>query len=255
MAAMRPNMPPQPQAKMAKGGSTTPSVEEMKQALGKFLEGSHTPMRLYHGTMATEGGKGKEAIRKFKPSKEGALGSGVYLTPNSEFASEYAGFPAKSKLERDLSSNNEVARQSANQLLDRMKRGDIHYSEEGGNMMPLHARITNPLILTGETHRDPMVEALVKLGMTPDKASNMVEKAYEQKGYIGKQVQQRAQAAGHDALMQYRDGKLTEVVHYNPRMLKSAIGNRGTYDTNKDDLSMAKGGTVKDYIKITERKL
>jgi hypothetical protein len=55
--------------------------------------------------------------------------------------------------------------------------------------------------------------------------------------------------------MQYRDGDLTEVVHYNPRMIKSATGNRGTYDTSKDDLSMARGGTVGSHIKLTERKL
>ena len=184
------------------------SVDDMRRALGKFLEGSHTQQRLYHGTAATEGGKGKEAIRNLKASKEGALGSGVYLTPEPDFAGEYAKKP-------------------------------------GGNVLPVHARITNPLVIRSKRGQDPMIMALVQLGMTPDKAANMVEKAYEQKGYIGKQVQQRAQAAGHDALMQYRDGDLTEVVHYNPRMIKSATGNRGTYDTSKDDLSMATGGSVK----------
>lgn len=176
----------------------------------KFLEGSHTQQRLYHGTTATEGGKGKgkEAIRNLKASKEGALGSGVYMTPNPEFASEYA-------------------------------------NTSGGNVLPVHARITNPLVIHSKRGQDPMIMALVQLGMTPDKATSMVEKAYEQKGYIGKQVQQRAQAAGHDALLQYRDGDLSEVVHYNPRMIKSATGNRGTYDTSKDDLSMAKGGSIK----------
>jgi hypothetical protein len=188
-----------------------PTIEQMQSAIankGKFLEGSHTPMRLYHGTTATEG-KGKEALRNLKPSKEGALGSGVYLTPNANFAGEYA-------------------------------------KKSSGNVLPVHARITNPLIINNHQGEDPMIHALVKLGMTPDKASSMVEKAYEDKGYIGKQVQQRAQAAGHDALMQYRDGNLTEVVHYNPRMIKSATGNRGTYDTTKDDLSMAKGGEVNE---------
>ena len=189
-----------------------PSLDQMKLALvnkEKFLEGSHTPMRLYHGTTATEGGKGKEAIRNLKPSKEGALGSGVYLTPKAEFAGEYA-------------------------------------KKSSGNVLPVHARITNPLVINSRQGEDPMIHALVKLGVTPDKAANMVEKAYEERGYIGKQVQQRAQAAGHDALMQYRDGDLSEVVHYNPRMVKSATGNRGTYDTTKDDLTMAGGGRVKD---------
>lgn len=219
MAAMRASPPPgMPPPKMAEGGSTTPSVEEMKRALGKFLEGSHTPMRLYHGTKATEGGKGKEAIRNLKASKEGALGSGVYMTPNPEFASEYA-------------------------------------NTSGGNVLPVHARITNPLVIRSKRGQDPMIMALVQLGMTPEKAASMVEKAYEQKGYIGKQVQQRAQAAGHDALMQYRDGDLSEVVHYNPRMIKSATGNRGTYDTSKDDLSMATGGSTTPSVEEMKQAL
>ena len=195
--------------------------------LAKFLEGSHTPMRLYHGTQATEGGKGKEAIRRFKASKEGALGSGVYMTPKPEFASEYA-------------SPDEL---SGNRL-------------SSGNVLPVHARLTNPLIIGGVNSRhDPMVEALIKLGMDEDKASNMVEKAYEDRGYIGKQVQSRAQARGHDGLMLYhKNGELGEVVHYNPRMIKSAIGNRGTYDTTKDDLSMKRGGSTHD-IHLEERPL
>ncbi len=184
----------------------------------KFLEGSHTQQRLYHGTTATEGGKKQEAIRSLKPSKEGALGSGVYLTPDPAFAGEYA-------------------------------------KQSGGNVLPVHARITNPLVIHSKRGEDPMIHALVKLGMHPDKAANMVEKAYEQEGYIGKQVQTRAQAAGHDALMQYRDGKLEEVVHYNPRMIKSATGNRGTYDTSSPELSKAKGGSVKPTVRgiIKER--
>ncbi len=184
--------------------------------LQKFLEPSKAPMRLYHGTTATEGGKGKEAIRNLKPSKEGALGSGVYLTPNSSRASGYAESPWDSKLDLDRHSP---------------------------NVLPVHAQIRNPLIIEG-TRRDPMIEALMKLGMDEDKASRMVERAYEQKGYIGKEVESRARAAGYDGLMQYRNGDLSEVVSYNPNTIKSAIGNQGTYDINSPDLSKARGGEV-----------
>ena len=197
----------------------------------KFLEGSHTQQRLYHGTTATEGGKKQEAIRNLKPSKEGALGSGVYLTPDPAFASTYA----------DTSN---------------LSRSDAGMDEQSGqNVLPVHARIMNPLVIHSKRGEDPMRVALVKLGVHPDKAAKMVEKAYEQEGYIGKQVQTRAQAAGHDALMQYRDGELTEVVHYNPRMIKSATGNRGTYDTSSPELSKAEGGSIKPVVRgiIKER--
>lgn len=181
-----------------------PAVERDAN-LAKFLEPSKTPMRLYHGTTATEGGKGTEAIRRIKPSKEGALGSGAYLTPKPNFAGEYA-------------------------------------KETGGNMLPVHAQIKNPLVIEGTG--DPMIEALVKLGLDEDKAARMVERAYENKGYIGKEVETRARAAGYDGLMQYRNGDLNEVVSYNPNAIKSAIGNEGTYDTSLPDLSKAEGGSV-----------
>jgi hypothetical protein len=211
--------------------------------LAKMLEPSKVQQRLYHGTMVTEAGRGQEAIRSLKPSREGALGSGVYLTPDPEFASTYAGFPARSQLERDIATGSEFAKESASELLDRMNRGAIESHEIGGNMLPVYAQVKNPLILQGKG--DPMIEALTKLGMDEASAARMVERAYDRKGYIGKEVENRARAAGYDGLMQYRDGNLSEVVVYNPRAIKSAIGNRGTFDVSSPDLSKKKGGKVK----------
>jgi len=234
--------------KVAKAAQPIVSAAEHEANLARLLAPSKAPMRLYHGTTATEGGKGTEAIRKFKPSKEGALGSGVYLTPSSEFGSTYAGFPAKSQLDRDLLSDNEVVRRSAQQYLDRLEKGDVRPEEVGGNMLPVYAQIKNPLILEGHPepgrYRDPMIEALTKLGMGDAQATKMVERAYDQKGYIGKEVESRARAAGYDGLMQYRNGELREVVSYNPNAIKSATGNRGTFDINDPDLSKAHGGAV-----------
>jgi hypothetical protein len=44
-------------------------------------------------------------------------------------------------------------------------------------------------------------------------------------------------------------------VAFHPQQIKSAIGNRGTYDPKEPHMNKAAGGTVKDYIRITERKL
>ena len=209
---------------------------EREANLQKFRELSKAPMRLYHGTTATEGGKGQEAIRILKPSKEGALGSGAYLTPKPNFAGEYS-FP------KDIS---DAARASIQSGID---NGEI-FRRGSGNILPVFAQLKNPLILEGIKppgamySGDPMVEALKKLGMDEDKASNMVEKAYENRGYIGKQVQSRAQAQGYDGIMQYRDGELMEVLPFSSNQVKSAIGNEGTYDIYSPELSKAKGGSV-----------
>ena len=209
-------------AKAVKAVDVLPAAERQTN-LDKLLQASKVPMRLYHGTTATEGGKGTDAIRSFKPSKEGSLGSGVYLSPNAEFASSYA-------------------------------------ERSGGNVLPVHVQMENPLVLHGsenpEKYLDPMIEALTRLGMDGPKARKMVERAYDTKGYIGKEVESRARAAGYDGLMQYRNGNLEEVVSYNPSSIKSAIGNVGTFDTTINDLSkktggdvhMARGGDIKALI-------
>jgi hypothetical protein len=136
-------------------------------------------------------------ITKFKMSPEGALGAGIYLTPSADHAG--------------------------------------YYSEgEGANIVPTYVSIKNPLVIDG-TITDPMVEALVRLGVQESKAADIVEKAYEEKGYIGKQVMSRAMKQGFDGIMQYgRDGVLSEIVAFSPKQIKSAIGNKGTYSPESE---------------------
>ena len=210
--------------------------------LQKFLEPSKTPMRLYHGTTSTEGGKGQEAIRRLKPSKEGALGSGVYMTPNTAHASSYTGIPNDDALAM-MSQGNDYTKKMADQFMADRAAGKLREGQAGGNMLPVHAQIRNPLII-GKSGRniDPAADALMSLGMDEASAIRLVEKAFEDKGNIGKQIQTRAQAQGYDGIMQYRGDDLSEVVSYRPNAVKSAIGNRGTYDINEPDLSKAHGG-------------
>jgi acyl-CoA thioesterase-1 len=215
---------------------------EREANLQKFLAESKTPMRLYHGTTATEGGKGQEAIRRIKPSKEGALGSGVYMTPNTAHASSYTGIPNDDALAM-MSQGNDYTKKMADQFMADRVAGKLREGQAGGNMLPVHAQIRNPLII-GKSGRniDPAADALMSLGMDEASAIRLVEKAFEEKGNIGKQIQTRAQAQGYDGIMQYRGDDLSEVVSYRPNAVKSAIGNRGTYDINEPDLSKAHGG-------------
>jgi hypothetical protein len=178
--------------------------------LAKFLSESKIPQRLYHGTTASEE-KGDKALSQLKQSKEGALGSGVYMTPNPEFAGQYANQP-------------------------------------GGYIMPVHANLRNPLEIRTtsgvEGNGDPMKLALMQLGVPEAKADQILEKAYDTRGYVGKEVMSRAQKQGYDGIAQYRDGELSEVVSYNPMGVKSAIGNTGEFDPYDPRLSKAEGGHI-----------
>lgn len=229
-------------AKASKGTQEVLPAAEREANLARFLEPSKVQQRLYHGTMATEGGKGQEAIRSLKPSKEGSLGSGVYMTPSTAQASGYSGSPNAEAIDAMLTSPYQA--DTALQFLRNQQTGNVLPGQVGGNMLPVYAQLKNPLVIDGSIARDPMVEALMRLGMDKDSAGSMVERAYERKGYIGKEVENRARAAGFDGIMQYRDGELSEVVSYNPSAVKSATGNIGTYDTRIKDLSKAAGGKV-----------
>ena len=219
------------------------AAAEREANLQRMLEPSAVKMRLYHGTTATEGGKGQEAIRRLKPSKEGALGSGVYMTPKTAHASGYTGIPNDEALEAMRGS--EYYSKMADQFMADRAAGRLREGQAGGNMLPVYAQIKNPLII-GQSGRniDPAAEALINLGMDEESAIRLVEKAFEEKGNIGKQIQSRAQAQGYDGIMQYRGDELSEVVSYNPNAVKSATGNQGTYDLTSPDLSKADGGKI-----------
>jgi hypothetical protein len=178
--------------------------------LAKFLEGSKTPQRLYHGTTASEE-KGAKALSQLRQSKEGSLGAGIYMTPKPEFASEYA-------------------------------------TQAGGYVMPVHANLNNPLVIHSTMgpggNGDPMMLALTQLGVTPEKAEKIIEKAYDTRGYIGKEVMSRAQKQGYDGITQYKDGDLSEVVSFSPYGIKSATGNTGEYAPWSPELSKADGGLI-----------
>jgi hypothetical protein len=221
--------------------NSLPAIER-EANLAKFLEPSKIPQRLYHGTTATEGGKGQEAIRRIKPSKEGALGSGVYTTPNTAHASGYTGIPNDEALEA-MGRGGDYSKKMADQFMADREVGRLREGQADGNMLPVHVQMRNPLII-GKSGRniDPAADALMSLGMDEASAIRLVERAFEEKGNIGKQIQSRAQAQGYDGIMQYRGDDLSEVVSYNPNAVKSAIGNRGTYDINEADLSKARGG-------------
>ncbi len=62
---------------------------------------------------------------------------------------------------------------------------------------------------------------------------------------FNKPDQKKLQSLGHDGIFYYDDhGDLKEAIAFHPTQVKSAIGNRGTYDTNEADINKADGGVA-----------
>jgi hypothetical protein len=166
---------------LGKGGakglrSLLKSPEEISKEvkkIGSELANSRVTERLFHGTPIPD-------IKKLKPSKEGVLGDGVYLTPDPKFASSYA-------------------------------EGDT------GNVIPVFAKLTNPLRIKHQGDGDPSAATLIALGVSKEKAFKIVEKAYEEKGNITKQISSRAKKQGYDSIiLENKDGGIQEIVSYRP---------------------------------------
>jgi hypothetical protein len=175
-----------------------PETEEFKEYIGDSvaIDENGNPILFYHGT--------DQDITTFKPSKEGALGKGIYITPNAEYASSYTEENAFGE-----------------------KRGT------GANVIPLYARVENPVVITYKLGYDPAVQALEALGVNTDKAIDIIEKANEEKGNPTTEIMSRAKKAGHDAIFYMEeDGKtIREAVVFDPSQVKSAFAQKPTKES------------------------
>ena len=67
-------------------------------------------------------------------------------------------------------------------------------------------------------------------------------KSQEDSNRFSKKIQE----AGYDSIVKRgQDGEIVELVVFEPNKIKSAIGNRGTYDINEADINKAGGGIIK----------
>ena len=99
---------------------------------------------------------------------------------------------------------------------------------EGTNVMPVHVQATNPLMLD-----TPEMEDFARqvFGGGSGHFPTLLPKEWAD----------AVKEAGYDSIVHPRSG---EVIMLDPRKIKSAIGNRGTYDINDPDITKAHGGLV-----------
>ena len=188
----------------------------------KFLEGSVIKNRLYHGTIAypdTKNVKGMGDIHefdrlfttKFRPHSIDTVGNWFSDKPNEHGAEMYSGrYP-------------------------------------GSAIYPVHVSIKNPYTTTFDTltRRARML------------ANGVDDKRPIQQPEVDA-LRSWMKGVGHDGIIIKHDPKAlngstefqhqTAYVPLEPHQIKSAIGNRGTYDTNEPDITKAKGGAVKPVV-------
>jgi hypothetical protein len=126
-------------------------------------------------------------LKPIKVTGRGALGIGAYFTPTLEIAQNYA-------------------------------------NESGGQVIKAYLKVNNPLEIFSDDKREhPMVAALVTLGMDRQKADLFVEKQEEKYGYMGSQIKNLASAKGYDAIYQYFNGSLREIVVWDKTQVKVSL--------------------------------
>lgn len=122
-------------------------------------------------------------ISNIKVNGRGALGVGAYFTPIKSVAENYA-------------------------------------KESGGQVIETMLRVRNPLKIESGDRSHPMINALVQLGVKESRAISVVEKEEEKHGYMGGQVKKLALDQSYDAIFQYFNGTLREIVIWSPLQVR-----------------------------------
>ena len=180
-------------------------LAEREANKAKFLSESKDPRKFYHGTQAD--------IDKFVPSRKG-----LFVTPEPEFADKFA--------------------ESAT-------------GAHGSNVMPVRVMVKNPFDYDNPAHMKAVREAAQKrfpgnksLQYELDAIAGVddVGGVYDNWSSIEHpDVQRLIQQLGHDAYYTSEAGTKNLGI-YDPKRVKSDIGNRGTYDINEADVNKAEGG-------------
>ena len=203
----------------AAGGSVLPAAER-KANLAKFLKPSQHKTPVYHGTADTQ-------IHEFK----GNRGVAAHFGFEPEVADQWA-----SARHQDVE--------------DLRHAGDIEPDEEAGGMVyPAHIQVKNIFDVRKPEHHKliPQLHQEIKNGR--DIGFTELESAIDD---IKKQ--------GFDSYYDFENGHLSDkkpsgIAIFRPHQIKSALGNRGTYDIKEADITKAKGGSVEPKKTVKAYKL
>jgi len=174
----------------------------------------------------------------------------VVATDNGVFKRRKGGWDVFDDLDVDYDSFNlkddnirvvKGAGESARKWVDR-HREDVVKSfpgGEGGRVIPVYLSMRNPV------HLGPLQanKLGLRLGATEEDIRKAIDK-YSRMGYDGI-ITESDEATMFDEVREFFGGIPDQYIIFRPEQVKSAIGNRGTYDINDPDITKAGGGPVK----------
>lgn len=231
----------------AKGGSAH------DKALKVFMKGTKAKERLYHGTGNLEG------LTSFDPALTGKgtdqLGSGFYLSNDPEEASGYAGkFHAHTGQENP--SPGVIPAHVA--IRNPIKIGKKGMSLNDARINLSHDQVKQIMEYVPDLRhpeRSPLYNHVdTSRGVTPQMINDIAKlytgnalHALENDLFYDNPTAYRTalnKVLGYDGVVKDFGNGRKHYVAWFPNQIKSAIGNRGTYDPNDPDITKAKGGQV-----------
>lgn len=191
--------------------------QQKTEAFKAWFEGSKVvdengkPLIVYHGTNGdfNQFETGRSTVNSTTFGNKEVQRAGIFFTPDSDFAGEFAQQEGKSK--------------------------------DGGNIMPSYLAIYDPFDMTngiGVVRRNMLADKGVDISNLPEHPSSDTWKAFD--GENGKKLVAVLKDRGYDGAIiseENKNGDTVKVyVAFDKSQIKSATGNAGTFDAANDDI-------------------
>jgi hypothetical protein len=191
------------------------------------VDAAGKPLVVYHGT--------REDFHSFAPSQ---AGGGMYFTTNPDLAGAYSLKYGKSKVDAEFTSlrakleSEGVSKWEVHQQPE-WKALEVRARVEGTSVVPVHLSIRRPYEMRGDVDSD-RVNAIKD---SPAEIAKLKANGYD--GIVVRNALDRPNVpySKADAAMAAKRADLW--VAFEPTQVKSAIGNRGTFDPKNPDLRLA----------------
>jgi hypothetical protein len=208
-------------------------LAERDANLAKFLEPSKDKRKLYHGSSADISQfKTQRTLenenKPFDPTnffQEKNGRDAIFLTPDSNFANDWV------------------------------------HGKENASVYPVHAQVKNPFDYDNPEHLEAAKQVYSQLyPLRKDPTSNLMTEIFQRainelpnESRSGNwttiedpRFQKVLNKLGHDSFY-VKENNVKNLGLYDPKKIKSAVGNRGTYDTSVRDVTKAQGGLTRAF--------